>query len=236
LNERVALLQQEVGKLEQALEVKQEALSASEAANADNQRELRAAHDDLEAAELRADTAERKLSSQSTSLKSAQSDLEDLRVTLRDAEDRISILENELEETKTALVRAERDLINTSFEAFQSDLQKKLDLAHREIGNLKHQLASPAYHATAVGADCRDMEIRNLKSSNHELETRVSQLKRQALLGGGGRGNGVTHSVVAAAGTGTPEKSVRFDSVQGMKTPRSATQMLGSVSPRKCLC
>jgi hypothetical protein len=24
--------------------------------------------------------------------------------------------------------------------------------------------------------------------------------------------------------------------VQSMKTPRSATQMLGSVSPRKCLC
>ena len=172
--------------------------------------------DKLDGSQRRENQAERTISSQAVQLKETSTVLAESETNLRDAQTQISRLQEQIEEAMSARMRSQQEQVNLSM-ALDNDLQKKYDAAQREIGNLRHQLASPSM--TKAKADAKEFEIRTLKSSNHELETRVGQLKRQAMANANSTPN-----------KGTPDKSVRFDSVNSMRTPRSASQLLGNVS------
>ena len=173
--------------------------------------------DRLEAAERNKVQVERKTSSQAVLLKETENTLEESEANFRNANNQISRLQSQLEEAKVSNTRLRQEQANLSV-ALDSDLQKKLDAAQREIGNLRHQLASPS--ANGTNADAKELEIRTLRSDNHELETRVGQLKRQAIT-----------QAMLTPNKSTADKSVRFESVNSMRTPRSASQLLGNVGP-----
>lgn len=226
LQKRIEELEAEVAqKTQQLLEVREKL----EQAKHEHEAEVNDLRNGIDAADNNQAQLERKLASQATLLKQTEkafTESEDnLKQTVEDLEDARKQLQNVHDEVK--------ELKNEQIELLNSDLQKKYDAAVREIGNLKHQLAYPAPSSQNAQGDkyskhdSRDIEIKTLRSSNHELESRVNQLRKQAMLSGQSPSNRSSSSM---ATPGRAEKSVRFDSVRSMRTPRTASQLLGGVS------
>lgn len=229
-SDKLAFLQRRVEEQESRIAQKEEELQnlrtqLSEAKKAFEADLKTLQHEASNAQDAKAQT-ERKLSSQAVMLKETEK-------AFADSEDNLRQTAEELNEARKQLQAVQEEissLKNEQLEAMSSDLQKKYDAAVREIGNLKHQLAYPPAQTSDAQLgkyskhDSRDLEIKTLRSSNHELETRVNQLRKQAMLAGPSSSN---RSVSSMNTPNQTEKSVRFDSVQSMKTPRSATQLLG---------
>lgn len=229
LRERLAILQGDLARAEATIRTKEDQVRtlSEEAANTGERhsaqsRDLQSQLDAMTRQEM---AAQRQLSAQSVILKELQSSLDDAEDRLQSTEARVAELQHDLDEARSQVAKSEATKANLTL-AIDNDLQAKLDAAQREIGNLKHQLASPSPQ-TRHSPDSKDIEIKTLKSSNHELASRVDQLRRQALantmlMGTPGRGGDVTGN--------TPEKSVRFNNISSMKTPRTASQMLANMS------
>lgn len=232
-SEQLAFLQKRINDLEADLAQKQQQLSISrnELAEVKQQHEvnLQNLRQQANEAEDNQVQTERRLASQAVLLKETEK-------AFTDSEDILRQTAEDLDEARRQLQHVHNeisDMKSQQLDALSSDLQKKYDAAVREIGNLKHQLAypPPSNHEVQAGKyskhDSRDIEIKTLRSSNHELESRVNQLRKQAMLAGQSPNN---RSVSSLATPGRAEKSVRFDSVLSMKTPKTASQLLGGVS------
>lgn len=230
-SEEMAFMRKRLQDLEITLAEKERQLSElqDESSRAQRQYEAEAQNlrNEVGQAESASTQLERKLSSQAVILKETEKALADAEDNLRQTAEEQNEARRQLHELRDEI----SNLRNQQMEILSSDLQIKYDSAMREIGNLKHQLAYPPVSTTDVPAgkyskhDSRDLEIKTLRSSNHELETRVNQLRKQSMLAGQSPNNSRSSS---SAGTpGRAEKSVRFDSVRSMKTPRTASQLLG---------
>lgn len=116
----------------------------------------------------------------------------------------------------------------TNDSAVIASLEDELEEAHHEIQQLREQIAksSPAAHKAAL--EIQDLQIKTLQTQKSDLEGRVQSLKQQVA-------SKVPSTSFAASIGQTPEKSLMFRPLLGLKTPKTPGPFLGNVSwCRKC--
>lgn len=218
LHERIASLQRSQTRRDAALKEKDDIIQANtriQAATVDEHTQL---IDDLRSQLKDALHVNQK---NTDAMSADEQKLLEVQADLQDTEKEIQDLENQLEDAQLTISRLRQQNADSAM-AMDSELRKQLRAAESEIGDLRNQLAAPYRNAEPNGAgnvSSQDLRIRTLEANNHELKSRVAQLRRQEAV-----------NTMLTPARCTPDKSVRFDSVKSMRTPRSASDILGGVS------
>ncbi|KAK4046091.1 hypothetical protein OIV83_006371 [Microbotryomycetes sp. JL201] len=146
----------------------------------------------------------------------AEEELQSLRQQLAAEKHAVSSLKAQI--SQLSLTKAKSPLANEAFnadkDAIIQSLEDELDHAQKDVIRLKDELVRRDSATDLVKA--QDLQIQALESHRTELESRVTQLKQQ--------------SMSQTSPLRTPEKSLLFRSILGLKTPKTPGQFLSNMT------
>ncbi|KAM0787830.1 hypothetical protein ACM66B_003884 [Microbotryomycetes sp. NB124-2] len=187
------------------LQAKLEAAEASD----EQARQLIAEHaDNLKQTEEALDESARQLVQ-------TEEEMQSLRQQLASEKNVVSSLKAQI--SQLSLTKAKSPLANEAFNADKDaviqSMEEELEQAHKQVSKLKDELGRRSSARQLVEA--QEEQIKTLESHKVELEGRVNQLKQQS---------------IQTSPLRTPEKSMLFRSILGLKTPRTPGQFLANMT------
>jgi predicted nucleic acid-binding Zn-ribbon protein len=224
--DRVDELQDRVARLEATVADKEAQLRDA----AEQQDTLKRRVSDLERADA---TAQRRVETQQKNLQQMEEALDESERQMLETDQELNRLRNELRDAKAEIARleaADERTTSTSNERSQlaqdtshvERLEAQLDAAGREVGRLRALAEAPSVR---MELEIKEVEFRALQSRNRELEERVASLREQ----------NASFLATPMKADRSIEKSVRFQPIVGIRTPKTPGAFLNNVR-NPCPC
>ncbi|KAK4049108.1 hypothetical protein OIO90_005578 [Microbotryomycetes sp. JL221] len=145
-----------------------------------------------------------------------EEEIQSLRQQLTSEKNVVSSLKAQI--SQLSLTKAKSPLANEAYNASKESviqsLEEELDQAQQELVKLRNELAQQQPSKQVI--DAQDEQIKTLESHKQELEGRVTQLRQQ--------------SSIQMSPVRTPERSMLFRSILGVKTPKTPGQFLSNMT------
>jgi chromosome segregation ATPase len=231
---RTALLRERIEHLEAAVTAKEDQLreaGARAVSSAEQQATLRRRLSEVERSEA---AAQKRVEGQETNLKQMEealdeserqmlaneAELDRLRGELREAKARLERIDSEDEDqyTDTFTHRSEPLQDKVSVERVRH-LEAQLDSAEREVGRLRALAEAPSLRTEL---EVKEVELETLQARNRELESRIINLREQNAS--------FSSFATPAKANKSVEKSVRFEPIIGIRTPKTPGAFFRNVS------